>query len=124
MQGEDDFAVNQGRTGQPSGGAIDAFSPCSRPGGKADLRRALLAQPGNSTIEELTPYTATFVLGIVSNHKCSAASTTCQGWAAYAYVRLANSKVKPSSPHFSPNRVHWGSDSERIVLQPRFFSDP
>jgi catalase len=28
------------------------------------------------------------------------------------------------SPHFSPNRVHWGSDSERIVLQPRFFSDP
>jgi hypothetical protein len=29
-----------------------------------------------------------------------------------------------SSPHFSPNRVHWGSDSERIVLQPRFFSDP
>ena len=27
-------------------------------------------------------------------------------------------------PHFSPNRVHWGSDSERIVLQPRFFSDP
>ena len=29
-----------------------------------------------------------------------------------------------SSPHFSPNRVHWGSDSERIVLQPRFFSNP
>jgi hypothetical protein len=28
------------------------------------------------------------------------------------------------NPHFSPNRVHWGSDSERIVLQPRFFSDP
>jgi transposase InsO family protein len=24
------------------------------------------------------------------------------------------------SPHFSPNRVHWGKDSERNVLQPRF----
>ena len=28
-----------------------------------------------------------------------------------------------SSPHFSPNRVHWGPGSERIVLQPRFFSN-
>lgn len=32
--------------------------------------------------------------------------------------------IPDPSPHFSPNRVHWGSDSERIVLQPRFFSDP
>ena len=29
-----------------------------------------------------------------------------------------------ASLHFSPNRVHWGADSERIVLRPRFFSDP
>src|SRR5271166_4491930 len=28
------------------------------------------------------------------------------------------------SPHFSPNQVHWGGDSERIVLQPRFFLNP
>jgi hypothetical protein len=28
-----------------------------------------------------------------------------------------------TSPHFSPNRVHWGPGSERIVLQPRFFSN-
>ena len=30
----------------------------------------------------------------------------------------------PPSPHFSPNQVHWGGDSERIVLQPRFFLNP
>ena len=32
----------------------------------------------------------------------------------------------PEDPNrnFSPNRVHLGSGSERIVLQPRFFSDP
>ncbi len=30
----------------------------------------------------------------------------------------------PASPHFSPNQVHWGADSERIVLRPRFFSNP
>src|SRR5260370_42123441 len=28
------------------------------------------------------------------------------------------------SPHFSSNQVHWGTNSERIVLQPRFFSNP
>jgi adenylate cyclase len=31
--------------------------------------------------------------------------------------------ARTSSPHFSPNRVHWGPGSERIVLQPRFFSN-
>ena len=30
----------------------------------------------------------------------------------------------PFSPDLSPNQVHWGADSERIVLQPRFFSNP
>ena len=31
--------------------------------------------------------------------------------------------VTTPNPHFSPNRVHWGPGSERIVLQPRFFSN-
>src|SRR5271166_4105754 len=31
---------------------------------------------------------------------------------------------RSTSPHFSPNQVHWGGDSERIVLQPRFFLNP
>jgi hypothetical protein len=30
---------------------------------------------------------------------------------------------KPS-PHFSPNQVHRGEDSERIVFLPRSFSNP
>jgi transposase-like protein len=29
-----------------------------------------------------------------------------------------------ASPHFSRNRMHWGADSERIVLRPRLFSNP
>jgi hypothetical protein len=29
-----------------------------------------------------------------------------------------------ASPDFSPNQVRWGLDSERIVLQPRFFPIP
>jgi hypothetical protein len=30
--------------------------------------------------------------------------------------------VSGSSPHFSPNQVHWGADSERIVLRPSYGS--
>ncbi len=32
--------------------------------------------------------------------------------------------LRSPNPHFSPNQVHWGTNSERIVLQPRFFSNP
>jgi len=35
-----------------------------------------------------------------------------------------DSTLKIASPHFSPNQVHWGTDSERIVLRPRFFPNP
>jgi hypothetical protein len=34
--------------------------------------------------------------------------------------RVVNTSVKPN-PDFSPNQVHWGMDSERLVLQPQFF---
>jgi membrane associated rhomboid family serine protease len=52
--------------------------------------------------------------------------TLCGAFASLVSLAAHGSDVVGvgASPHFSPNRVHWGSDSERIVLQPRFFSDP
>ncbi len=43
--------------------------------------------------------------------------------AAFPYISCSFEKTL-ISPHFSPNQVHWGADSERIVLRPRFFSNP
>src|SRR5208283_5187232 len=52
-------------------------------------------------------------------------SIGARGRSGRGSIRVTRETRNPlASMRFSPNQVHWGGDSERIVLQPRFFVNP
>jgi hypothetical protein len=40
-----------------------------------------------------------------------------------AGITAAGKTRQAFNPHFSPNRMHWGVNSEKVLLSPQVFSN-